>query len=147
METTKTFDMQLIRYANLFGRITRIDAKNCFIYNNTVVFVVPVALVQAAIGKDNINLKKMSGIINKRIRVVGQPNGIKDIEKFVGVIVAPIKFEKIEIIANEKAEKEIVISTAGREPKAMLIGRGRARETELKGILEQYFGIRNLRIN
>jgi NusA-like KH domain protein len=147
METTKTFDMQLIRYANLFGRITRIDAKHCFIYNNTVVFVVPVALVQAAIGKDNINLKKMSGIINKRIRVVGQPNGIKDIEKFVGVIVAPIKFEKIEIIANEKAEKEIVISTAGREPKAMLIGRGRARETELKGILEQYFGIRNLRIN
>jgi NusA-like KH domain protein len=132
---------------NLFSRVTRVSAKHCFIYNNTVVYVVPGAWVQGAIGRDNINLKKLSGVIGKRIRVLAQPSGIQDLNNFVSVLVSPIQFEKLDVINNEKGEKEAVIATGGREAKAMLIGRGRAREAELKEILEQYFEIKNLRIN
>jgi len=147
MTTIKKFDMQIMRYMNLFSRITRVSAKHCFVYNNTVVYVVSRVFVQPAIGKDNINLKKLSDIIGKRIRVLAEPFGMKDLNDFVSVLVSPIKFERLEVIDNEKKEKEAVITTGGREAKAMLIGRGRQRESELKDVLEQYFGIKNVRIN
>jgi NusA-like KH domain protein len=148
---TKTFDMQLIRYMNLFGKVTRISAKHCFIYNNTIVYVVAHMAVQMAIGRDNSNLKRLSEITGKRIRVIAEPRGVEDLNSFISVLVAPIKFEKIEIVEKtteaENKEKEVVIMTGDREAKAMLIGRGRARETELKEIIEQYFKIKNVRIN
>lgn len=142
---TKTFDMQFMRYINLFEKLTRVEAKHCFTYNNTLVFIVPAPFVQRAIGKDNINLKKLSGILGKRIRVLAQPNGVADITRFVSVLVSPIQFDKLDIIKNEKDEKEAIITTPGRESKAMLIGRARAREAELKDILNQYFDVKNVR--
>lgn len=145
---TKTFDMQFIRYINLFSRITRVSAKHCLPYNNMLVFIVPKNGVEMAIGRDNINLKKVSSILGKRIRVVAQPSGERDLQNFVKVIVSPVDFDKIEIIQNaETKEREAIISTPGRESKAMLIGRDRAREKELKEILAQYFEVKNLRIN
>jgi len=113
-----------------------------------LVFVVPQPAVQMAIGKENLNLKKLSDILGKRIRVVAEPNGIKDLQHFVTTIVSPIQFEKLELLtAVDGGGKEAVITTGGRESKAMLIGRGRAREAELRDILEQYFGVKVLRIN
>jgi len=149
---TKTFDMQFIRYINLFRKVTNISAKHCFSYNNTLVFVVPRALVMQAIGRDNYNLKRLSNIITKRIRVIAEPSGIKDLHDFVTVLVSPIKFEKIEVRETPASEnsyassKEAIITTDNRESKAMLIGRERAREKELKEILEQYFDIKNVKI-
>jgi transcription antitermination factor NusA-like protein len=72
---------------------------------------------------------------------------LNDLENFVRVLVSPIKFDRLEVAENEKGDKEAVVTAGGRESKAMLIGRGRARENEMKGILEQYFGIKNFRIN
>ena len=145
---TKTFDMQFMRYMNIFARGTGIIAKHCFSYNNTIVFVVPRPMIQKAIGQNNYNLKKLSEIIGKRIRILGQPTGMKDLQIFVSTLVSPIEFEKIEVINNpETRSSEAIITTGGRESKAMLIGRDRAREKELKDILEQYFEIKNVRIN
>lgn len=144
---TKTFDMQFIRYINLFGRVTRISPKHCFSYNNMLVFVVPKEAVSSAIGPDNVNLKKLSDILGKRIRVLAQPMGSKDLIPFIQTLVSPIQFEKLEVVENpNNPTKEAIITTAGRENKAMLIGRERAREAELKEILDQYFHIKNLRI-
>lgn len=143
--------MQFIRYINLFSRVSGVPVKHCFVYNNMLVFVVPGFALEKAIGRDNSNLKKVSEILGKRIRVVAEPAGEKDLKEFVRVIVSPIGFEKIEIAEkqseSEYKEKETVITTGDREAKAMLIGRGRARESELKEILEQYFKVKNLRIN
>lgn len=144
---TKTFDMQLIRYMNLFVKITGVSAKHCFLYNNMVVFVINGNEVERAIGKENSNLKKLSDVIEKRTRVVAQPKGTEDLEKFFSIVVYPTKFEKMEIVKNsETAEKEAIITAGGRENKAMLIGRERAREKEMKEILEQYFAVKNLKI-
>ena len=142
---TKTFDMQFMRYMNLFEKVTRISPSHCFTYNNTLVFVVPRPLVQRAIGKDNLNLKKVSGILEKRIRVLAEPKSMEDLQQFFTVLVSPITFEKLEII-NGEAGKELIITTGGRESKAMLIGRDRLREKEMKDILDQHFDIKNVRI-
>ena len=136
----KVLDLRLIRYANLFGRITRIRTNHCFIYNNTIVFAVPRSFVMQAIGKDNSNLRKLSEAMRKKIKIVAIPNGREDIENFVSVITSPVKFKDIEI-----KETEAIIN-ASPQSKASLIGRGKTRLEEMENILGQYFGIKKLRI-
>ena len=142
---TKTFDMQFIRYINLFGRVTRITAKHCFLYNNTLVFVVSRNQIEEAIGKNNSNLRKLSEILGKRIRVIAEPHSIKDLKSFVSVLVSPIKFDSLEIAKGSDGSEEVVIK-ADLEGRSMLIGRNKARLEELKQIIEQYFEIKNVRI-
>jgi len=128
-----------MRYLNLFNRVTRIRANHCFLYNNMVIFAVPKNKVAKAIGPNNSNLKKISEILSKRIRIVAEPEGREDLTKFVTTVVSPVQFKSIEAKDSE------VVITAGREGKARLIGRGRIRQKELQNILEQYFGIKILR--
>jgi len=136
----KTLDMQFIRYANLFNQITKIRTNHCFEYNNTIIFAVPRKFVLKAIGPNNSNLEKLNRITNKRIKIVAIPLGKEDIENFVSVIVKPVKFKGMEIKDNE------AIITAGLQNKAPLIGKGKARLEEMENILEQYFGIKKVRI-
>ena len=136
----KVLDMKLIRYANLFERVTRIRTNHCFVYNNTIIFAVPRAFVMQAIGRDNNNLKILSEIIKKKIKIVAIPNGISDIENFVSVITYPVKFKAIEVKENE------AYINASSQNKASLIGRGKIRLDEMQNILEQYFGIKKVMI-
>lgn len=138
--TTKVLDMQFIRYANLFYNVTRIRSNHCFEYNHTIVFVVPKHLVMKSIGENNKNLEKLSNIIGKKIKIVAIPNGINDIKNFVSVITKPIRFNSIEVFGDE------VVINAGTQNKASLIGRDKARLDEMQNILEQYFGIKKVRI-
>ena len=132
--------MQLIRYANVFNRVTRIRSNHCFPYNNAIVFAVPRVLVVKAIGLDNKNLKILSEILKRKIKIVAIPNGKDDIENFVSVITNPVRFKGIEIRNGE------AIISASPQSRASLIGRGKIRLEEMQDILEQYFGIKKLRI-
>lgn len=136
----RVLDMQFIRYANLFNRITRIRTNHCFQYNNTIVFVVPRKFVLKAIGPNNSNLERLSKIIQKKIKIVAIPHGKEDIENFVSIIIKPAKFKSIEIKDNEAT------IIAGAQSKASLIGKGKCRLEEMKNILDQYFGIKKVRV-
>ena len=136
----KVLDMQFIRYANLFNKITKIRTNHCFRYNDMIVFAVPRNFISQAIGIDNSNLRKLSNIIGKKIKVVPIPNGREDIENFVSVIVNPAKFKAIEIKDDE------AVITANIQSKAALIGRDKKRLEEMENILDQYFGIKKLRV-
>ena len=87
----KILDMQFIRYANLFGKITKIRTNHCFFYNNAIVFAVPRKLVARAIGPENSNLKRLNQALGKKVKIVAIPNGREDIENFVSVITYPVK--------------------------------------------------------
>ncbi len=138
----KTLDMQFIRYMNLFGRITRVQASHCFSYNNMLIFVVPKEFVGMAIGQNNANLEKLGRILNKRIRIVSQPASKtkEDVEEFVKTIISPVEYTSLSISGDTAT------IAAGREGKARLIGRMRIRQQELQDILNQYFGIKKILI-
>jgi NusA-like KH domain protein len=137
-----TIDMQLMRYINLFAKVSRVQTTKCFVYNNQIVFAVPKASVSVAIGKGAINIKKLSEILRKRIKVVAMPaqESKEGIAEFVKDVVDPIEFNKVEVKDNS------VTISAGRQSKAALIGRGRSREKELSEILKSFFGVGRLRI-
>jgi transcription antitermination factor NusA-like protein len=130
-------DMQDIRYLNLFDKITRVRTRFCFKYNGMVVFCVPKSLVSRSIGENGANIKRISSIIKKRVKVVpgiSEPNEIEKIKKFIENVVAPITFNDLNFEGNE------IILTAGGQSKAMLIGRNKQRLYELQKISKDYFG-------
>lgn len=128
-----TLDMRDLRYLNLFAKITRVDTRYFFEYNNMLVFCVPKRLVQKALGQNAENLKKMSGIVGKRIRVVAQPEGIEDAKEFIERIVSPLTFGGLEITSDE------IIMIGGKMNKALLIGREKKRLSEMKNIVKYFF--------
>jgi transcription antitermination factor NusA-like protein len=135
-------DMQLMRYINLFGRTTKISTTKVFYYNNQIIFCVPKDKVSMAIGKGACNIKKMSEILRKKIRVITMPlvDDVEGIKKFVGDTVAPIEFVGIEMKGGS------IVVNAGRQSKAALIGRNRTREKELGDVMKDFFGVSKLRI-
>ena len=130
---TSTFDMQDLRYLNLFAQITKVNTRYFFEYNNMLVFCVPRKLIKQDLGENAENLKKMSGIIGKRIRVVAQPNGVEDAREFIERVVSPLTFNDLEITVNE------IIMNAGRMNKALLIGREKRRLIEMQNIIKYFF--------
>ena len=128
-----TIDMQDMRYLNLFERIMRVRTRYCFKYNNGLVFCVPKNLVSKAVGEQGKNVKKMSEVLRKRIKVVAVPEGLKDVEKFISDIVSPVTFKGVEVKNNE-----VIVS--GGKNKAALIGRNKQRFQEMEKIIKNFFG-------
>lgn len=128
----KTLDMRFIRYLNLFEKITRVRTKNCFEYNNTIIFAVQPSQVSRAIGPRGSSIRQMSEILGKKIKVIETPG--RGIHDFISRVVEPVKFKSLEI-----SESEVIVN-AGRQSKAALIGRNRVRLEELNSIIKEYFG-------
>ncbi len=137
-----TIDMQLMRYINLFSKVSKVSTTKCFVYNNQIIFAVPSSKVSLAIGKNAVNVKRLRDILRKKIKVVAMPDceDRDGIGKFVEDVVDPVEFNKVEVKENS------LTITAGRQSKAALIGRGRQREKELAEVLKNFFGIIKFRI-
>ncbi len=128
-----TINMQDMRYLNLFEKIMRVRTRFCFKYNEIIFFCVPKHLVFKAVGENGKNIKKMGETLEKRIKIIPAPEGIKDIESFIKSIVDPINPRNIEI-----KEDKIVVS--GGNNKAALIGRNKRRLLEMQKIIKEFFG-------
>ena len=129
--------MQLMRYINLFERISRVSTNKCFVYNNTIIFAVPSDLVSKAIGRDAENIKQMSEILRRKIKVIALS---ENLEKFIASIIEPYEAMKIEV------RDDFVLLTANKQNKAGIIGRNRMRQQELEDILKKFFNISKLKI-
>ena len=130
---TQTLDMRFIRYLNLFSKVSGVSCKNCFFYNNNLIFAVPEELVSKAIGHEGRNVKRLASIIQRRIKIIALPRDLRDAERFVLDIINPLNFKNLEITQTE------IIIMPGRQNKAALIGREKVRLSELKDIIKQYF--------
>jgi len=105
-----------------------------------IVFAVSKNDILKALGKNAVNVKKMSETLRKKIKVIEMPKEENGLKKFVTDLVAPVEFTNLEI------NDGVVSISADRQGKAMLIGRNRIREQELKDILEKAFKITKLKI-
>jgi NusA-like KH domain protein len=134
-----TFDINSIQQINIFSRITGVQAKNCFNYSNTMIFVVDEALVNRAIGRGAENIRRLSAYLKKKIKIIRTPNQ-DELEKFISVIVYPLQFKGV------KNEEGMVTIQAGSQSKAALIGRNHSRINELTSIVKQYFPVKEIKI-
>jgi NusA-like KH domain protein len=128
----KTIDMQEMRYLNLFESISGVRTRFCFKYNENIVFCVPRPLVSRAIGENGRNIRKLSEILGKRIRVIAAPRGIEDSETFIKTIISPLTIKDFQLRENE-------IIAGGGKNKAVLIGRNKRRLLEMQKIVSDFF--------
>ena len=128
-----TINMQDMRYLNLFAKITKVNTRFCFRYNEVIIFCVPKRLISKTIGVGGKNIKKFSEILRKKVKIVPIPQSIEDVRGFVEKIVSPIMFRDLEVKGNE------IILTAGNQSKAALIGRNKRRLLEMQKIISDYF--------
>lgn len=129
-----TISMQDMRYLNLFGKKTRVSTRFCFEYNNTIFFCVPKVFVSRAVGEGGKNIREISMIIKKKVKVIPMPRGIEDVQRFISLIVSPVEFKDLEISGDE------VVLTAGSQSKAALLGRNKRRLIEMQKIVQSFFG-------
>jgi transcription antitermination factor NusA-like protein len=127
-------DMQDLRYLRLFNKTTNVETRYCFNYNNSVIFFVPKKLVRKAVGDDGKNIKYISNILKRRIKIFPIPNGIEEAKNFIESLISPVQFKEIEITPEE------IIISAGMQSKASLIGRDKVRLTEMQKIVKGFFG-------
>jgi len=124
-----------MRHLNLFEKVSKVRTRYCFSYNETLMFAVPKPMISKALGKGNENLRKLSDIVKKRIRVVPMPRGIEDAKDFISAIIAPVQFKDMEITLDE------IIVTAGPQSKAALLGRNKRRLAEMQKIVAEFFKV------
>jgi NusA-like KH domain protein len=136
-----TINMQDIQHLNLFSQVTRINTRFCMEYNRTIIFCVPKEFVNRAVGEEGRNIRRLSEIMNKRVRVIAVPRGIQDARGFIQTIVKPVMFKDLEI-----KENEMILTAGNMQNKASLIGRDKKRFFELQKICKDFFG-KELRIN
>ncbi len=132
--------MQDMRHLNLFNQITRIQTRFSFTYNGTIIFCVPRELVSRAIGEEGRNVKRISEILQKKVRVIQCPRGVQDVRGFIGVVVKPVTFKDIQITPSE-----IILTAGNTQNKAALIGRDKRRFFEMQKIIKDFFS-RDFRI-
>ena len=130
-----TINQEDIRHLNLFSRITRVNTRFCFKYNEMIIFCVPMGKVSQAVGEAGKNIHELKRILGKRIRIIPQPRGLQDARQFIANIVKPVMFKDFEINDNE-----IIITAGGMQNKAMLLGRNKRRLLEMQGIIKDFFG-------
>ena len=128
-----TIDMQDMRYLNLFESIMGVRTHFCFRYNDVIVFSVPGELVAKSVGENGRNVRKMSEILGKRIRVIASPRGLEDAGSFIKALISPLTIKGLEIKDNE-------IVVKGGSNKAALIGRNKRRLLEMQKIIRDFFG-------
>ena len=130
-------DITLIQNLNLFTKLTALNAKNCFIYGNTMFFVVDHFSFQKAKERRDSSLRRLSFLLKKKVRIITLPDNV---DKFIQLITYPVKYNQL---INENG---YITIQAGQQAKASLIGRNHARVLELAEILKQYYDIKGLRI-
>ena len=126
-------DQRIIGFINVFEKITRANVKDCFEENGILIFVVQEGQIRKAIGKGGDNIKRISGLTKKKIKVI---EFSQNVIKFVKTLLYPLKVEV------ELGEEVIVIKSKDHREKGQIYGRDRTNLKRIQNIVDKYFNVK-----
>ena len=130
---------ELIKLINLFESVTKAKVKDCFENQERLVFVVNNYDVLKAIGKDAVNIKRIEGMLKRRIKIVGY--SVDDVIQFVRSFIAPLKADDIEL-----SNGIVYIKSVDVRVKGLLIGRNKRNLNNLIGVVRKYYEVEDIRV-
>ena len=130
-------NLQSIQQINLFENVTGAKVKDC-INDEELIFIIEEGNIKRALGKDNINIKKLESLLKKNIKLILYS---KDVVKFVINLIYPVKPDNIEL-----KDDIIYITINDSKLKGRVYGRGRERLKKLELIIKKYFNIKEIKI-
>ncbi len=134
------YDINLMKYMQLFESLTRAKLKDCISNEEEgqLIFIVEENEIGKAIGKKGSNVRRLEGLLNKKIKVV---EFNQDVKQFIINFVMPLRIKDI-------AEENSVITMTGSDTKTkgLLIGRERKNLDILKSVVRRYFDIEDIKV-
>lgn len=129
----KIITTEIIGYINLFENLTRSRVKDCYQGINALIFIVYEGEAGKAIGKRGENIKRLTNLLKKRIKVVEfNDNPVK----FISNLISPIKTD-----IHLEGEKTVVIEGRGIKFKQAVLGPERKNLKEIQDIVSHYFNL------
>ena len=131
------YDQNTLATILLFEKVTRAKVKDCILHNGFV-FVVAEGEIGKAIGKHGANVRKLEGLLKKKVKVVEFHS---DVSVFVRNLISPLEAASI-------SEEGGVVSIAGKDgiSKGKLIGRDRKNLTFISDVVNRYFKMEEVRV-
>jgi len=120
-----------MKLMSMFESMTRSKLKDCFENKGTVVFVVMPGEIGKAIGKGAVNIKRIEGMLKKKIRVI---EFNEDLAAFVKNVIMPNKAENISY-----GEGVVTITPTDSRSRGYLIGRAAEILRNNEEIVKRYF--------
>ncbi|MDO8509117.1 MAG: hypothetical protein Q7S27_05540 [Nanoarchaeota archaeon] len=125
-----------MRYINLLDKASNVKTKQCFMYNNTIFFAVPKELISRAIGPAAVHVRRIQEHLGKKVRIIQEPEGLRDANRFIHDLINPGKFKSLEIKDNC-----FIINAGSNQTKAILFGRNKRRLMELQKIVQDVYSM------
>ena len=126
-----------MKYMQLFENLTRAKLKDC-IANEQLIFIVEENEIGKAIGKGGSNVRRLEGLLNKKIKIA---EFNPDIKQFIRNFVMPLQVKDI----NEE-NNIITLTGSDTRTKGLLIGRESKNLNNLKDIVKRYFTIEDINL-
>ena len=126
-------DKDTIQNINLFENITKAKVKNYFINNDVLNFIVDNTEMGKAIGKNAINIKRLTSLFKKKIRIIEFNNNPII---FLKNLIYPLKPQEINL------NDSFIEIKADLKTKALLIGRNQQNLNLYNDILTYYFNLK-----
>jgi len=137
---SKKITQELIGYIHFFEKITRVHVKDCFLYEEEVIFIVDGKMLGKAVGKQGVNAKRLAQNLRKRVKIVAFDD---DVTKFVQNLIYPVKSSNIY-----KGEDNIItIKASDYQSRALIIGRDSKNLKVCKEIVSCYFEIQDIKVS
>lgn len=135
----KKLDVTLLKYISIFESVTQARVKDCIEdLNGNLIFIVYPGEISKAIGKNGSNVKKVTQLLNKKVRIIEFNS---DVEKFITHLLYPIEVDSITVSDNT-----LTIRDRSREKKSKIIGRESKNLRFLESVLKQYYDIQTIKV-
>lgn len=131
------YDAETMKYSSLFEMLTRTMLKDCFKEEEGIVFVVMPGYMAKAIGKNGINVKKITNAIKKNVRIIEFSS---DVIHFINNLV---RVEGINILQEGS---DIIIKCPDTKTKGLVFGRDKERLRKLVDVVKRYFPINDIKV-
>ena len=135
------YDINLMKFMQLFESLTRAKLKDCIDNtedNDQLIFVVEENEIGKAIGKGGSNVKRLEGLLKKKIKIA---EFNPDVKQFIRNFVMPLEVKDIN-------EESGVVTIVGHDTKTkgLLIGRERKNLDNLKDVVRRYFEVEDIKV-
>lgn len=131
------FDADTMKIISLFQSMTSAGVKDCIQNDDELIFIVNEGDIGKAIGKNAVNIKRLSYLMKRKIKIVEYSS---DLKSFVANFIMPFKAE----ISEE--EGTITLKTTDSRAKGILIGRGGQNLRQLENNIKRHFQIKEIRV-
>ena len=117
-------------YITIFEKITSTDALDFLENKGQLIFFTKEGTIKKAIGNNGINIKRLSNLLKKKVRIIELS---EDPKKFILSVIHPLQPSLIEV-----KEKEIILHFNTTEERARIIGRNGSNLEFLTKLVENH---------